>query len=315
MKNREFQYVWFGKSLVKSADALIHVASPSARYGLSVFEGIRAYRSIQNDGIVIFRLQDHIDRLFQSAKALSLPLEMSQKEILSAVEDTLIKNEVKEDSYIRLDALSAGLGSWSSEEPATITITVKSVQQRSQEDFNGIKAEISEWRRIDSSQMPPSVKAGANYINSRYAFLDSKKRGYDVPIFLNLKGFVSESSGACVMAVSNGILKTPPLTAQVLDSITRDTILKIANVLNIESLIVDITPEEIIHSDEIFICGTAAEITPVTRINLREVSSGQIGKVTKKLLEGYHQATRSSNSKVFSVQSTFIGDEKLCHDS
>jgi branched-chain amino acid aminotransferase len=153
--------------------------------------------------------------------------------------------------------------------------------------------------------MPPSVKAGANYLNSRYGYLDVKSAGYDVPIFLNLQGFISESSGACIMAVINGFLVTPPTTAQILNSITRDTLLNLAKDLRIDSMVRDIHPDELNLATEIFLCGTAVEIAPIVEVNGKRVGFGSPGSTSRTLFENYVKEVRSNLQSHSTRRSTF----------
>jgi branched-chain amino acid aminotransferase len=303
--NQNKGYVWFGDKLVPTEKALISALSPSARYGLSVFEGIRGYLTEDFIGLNIYRLEDHISRLFESAERLSIPIPSKKAEIVDAVIKTIKANEIKNDCYIRVDVLSAQSGSWHSLEPGLLTIAASNSVKEANLESRTQTAAISTWKRIDESQMPPSVKAGANYINSRYGYLEVKSAGYDVPIFLNLQGFISESSGACIMAVINGCLVTPPTTAQILNSITRDTLLNLAKELRIESTVRDIHPDELNLATEIFLCGTAVEIAPIVEVNGKRVGFGSPGSTSRTLFENYLKEVRSNLQSHSTRRSTF----------
>jgi branched-chain amino acid aminotransferase len=300
------RYVWFGEKIVATDKALISAISPSARYGLSVFEGIRGYLTEDSKGLNIYRLEDHISRLFESAERISIPIPLKQTEIVDAVIRTIKANEVTNDCYIRVDILSTQIGSWHSQEPGLMTITVIDSVKEANLQSRTLSAAISTWKRIDESQMPPSVKTGANYINSRYGYLEVKSAGYDVPIFLNLKGDVSESSGACIMAVIEGRLVTPPTTAQILNSITRDTLLNLAIELEIDSVERDINPLELKSATEIFLCGTAVELAPILKIDGKIVGFGSPGSTSKILFENYLKEVRSIVGGCRFGKSTFM---------
>ena len=302
--NHEKSYVWFGDKIVETSTALISALSPSARYGLSVFEGIRGYLSEDKSEINVYRLQDHIFRLFRSARRLSLPIPHSPAEVIDAVIKTIRANEIDCDCYVRVDVLSAQSGSWHSLEPGTLTITVARFIRDERLESRILSAAITTWKRIDESQMPPSIKAGANYINSRYGYLDVKSAGYDVPIFLNLEGNVSESSGACIMAVIDGQLITPPISAQILESITRDTLMTLSKGLEFVVTERNIHPEELRKASELFLCGTTVEIAPVTTLEGNPVGSGIPGEVTKMMFKSYLNEVRRVPESISNEQST-----------
>jgi len=287
-------YVWFGDRIIESNMATISALSPSARYGLSVFEGIRGYLSEDNTFIKIYRLKDHISRLFRSAERLSLPIPFSQAEIIDAVIETLKANQCAGDTYIRVDILSTQIGSWNSIKPGTLSIAVNSSKSDKNLESRALSASITSWIRIDESQMPPSIKAGANYINSRHGYLDVKAAGYDVPIFLNLKGDVAESSGACLMAVVEGELITPPLSAQILESITRESLIRLSKNSDFVVKERNMRPEELEKATELLLCGTSVEIAPITSLSGNPVGGGIPGPAAKSLFEAYIREVRTS---------------------
>lgn len=299
-------YVWFGDKIVETNMALISAFSPSARYGLSVFEGIRGYLSEDKSGINVYRLQDHIIRLFRSAERLSLPIHHSPAEVINAVTETIKANQINCDCYVRVDVLSTQNGSWHSVEPGTLTISVSRSIKDEKLESRVQSAAITKWKRIDESQMPPSIKAGANYINSRHGYLDVKSAGYDVPIFLNLEGNVAESSGACIMAVIDGKLITPPISAQILESITRDTLITISR--NLEFVVIEknIHPKELQKASELFLCGTSVEIAPITALDGDPVGNGKPGEVTRLMFETYLNEVRKLPKAISHEHSTQI---------
>jgi branched-chain amino acid aminotransferase len=253
--------------------------------------------------INVYRLDDHISRLFRSAEKLSIPILQSPTEIIQAVIETMKANKIETDCYLRVDILSTQSGSWHSLEPGTLSITVTKSTNDDDLESRIQSAAITSWRRIDESQMPPTVKAGANYINSRYGYLDVKADGHDVPIFLNLEGNVAESSGACLMVVIDGQLITPPISAQILESITRDTLITLSGDSEFIVTERDIHPDELQKASEIFLCGTAVEISPITSLGGNQVGSGSPGKVTKEMFERYLSEVRRPSS---SVNNTYL---------
>jgi branched-chain amino acid aminotransferase len=305
-ERQEKSYVWFGDKIVETNMALISAFSPSARYGLSVFEGIRGYLSEDKSGINVYRLQDHILRLFRSAERLSLPIPHSPAEVIDAVIETINANQINCDCYVRVDVLSTQNGSWHSLEPGTLTISVSRSIKDEKLESRVQSAAITKWKRIDESQMPPSIKAGANYINSRHGYLDVKSAGYDVPIFLNLEGNVAESSGACIMAVIDGQLITPPISAQILESITRDTLITISRNLEFVAVEKNIHPEELQKASELFLCGTSVEIAPITALDGNPVGNGKPGEITKSMFKSYLNEVRKFPNPISHEHSTQI---------
>jgi branched-chain amino acid aminotransferase len=257
-------------------------------------------------GINVYRLQDHILRLFRSAERLSLPIPHSPAEVIDAVIETINANQINCDCYVRVDVLSTQNGSWHSLEPGTLTISVSRSIKDEKLESRVQSAAITKWKRIDESQMPPSIKAGANYINSRHGYLDVKSAGYDVPIFLNLEGNVAESSGACIMAVIDGQLITPPISAQILESITRDTLITISRNLEFVAVEKNIHPEELQKASELFLCGTSVEIAPITALDGNPVGNGKPGEITKSMFKSYLNEVRKFPNPISHEYSTQI---------
>jgi branched-chain amino acid aminotransferase len=178
-------------------------------------------------------------------------------------------------------------GSWSSEGPVEMFIAPLTKPRINVEAPPTLSACISTWERINDNCFPPRVKAGANYINSRYAHLEAKRHGYDCPIFLGSNGKVTESAGACLFIVRRGVLTTPSVTSSILESITRSTVIKLASDLGLRVLERDIDRTELYLAEEAFLCGTTAELTPITSVDGMPVGCGQPGPVTMSLLRRY----------------------------
>ena len=174
-------------------DALVNVMSPTAQFGLNVFEGIRGYWSAEDQALYIFRLSDHLDRLFDSCKILGFECRYRKCDIEGCVRDVVNAGKFRGDVALRLTLFSDGVGSWSSLDPPELFISPIEKPRRDADALTGLSACISSWRRIDDNSMPPRVKTGANYVAGRYAHLESNRAGYDLPIFLNANGKVAKA--------------------------------------------------------------------------------------------------------------------------
>lgn len=309
MKKRVENLVWCRNELVKESNATVNILSGMAQFGLNVFEGIRCYSSLDGEGLYAFRLQEHLQRLSDSCKLIGLNLPDNLDQIEYNFKKTVQANNFDDDVAVRVTVFADGQGSWNSISPVSYFIAPMAKTRTVLGNIVGLKACVSSWRRISDSVLPPRAKVGANYMNGRFAHLQAVHDGYDVPIFLDQRGQVSETAGACVMFVKKGILITPSVTCSILDSITRDTIIHLAHELGIlvEERVVDKT--ELYLADEIFICGTAAEITPITQIDKYTVGDGLIGDITSELLKNYLNLVRGENE----TYSNWLTDvEKKC---
>ena len=279
--------VWIRKRTVPENEAVVNVLSPTSQFGLNVFEGIRCYWNKDEKNLYVFRLDDHLKRLIQSCRLLHIPLPYSLAKMKKYFIETIQANNYKEDCAVRMTIFGDGIGSWHSTENFDMFIAPIKRERTNVDKVEGKSACISSWQRINDNILPPRAKVGANYINSRYGYLQVKEDGYDVPIFLDNFGKVSESSGACIFMIKNGKLITPTLTSSVLESITRDTVITLAKEkgIEVEERVVDRT--ELYVADEIFLCGTAAEITPITSVDRYLIGNGKVGILTSSLLKEY----------------------------
>ncbi len=282
--------IWLNGEIVNVNDAKINVLSPTSQFGLNVFEGIRCYWNEDKGQLYAFRLMDHFKRLKQSQRLLLMEDKYSIEELTKAFLDTVRANEYKEDIAVRQTLFIDGFGSWSSQSPVGMFISpIPKAKTNPEYNKKGLHCCISSWQRIHDNSLSPRIKCGANYINSRMAQLEAIRNGYDTTIFLNNSGKVSEGPGSCLFMVKNGVLVTPLLTDSVLESITRDTILRIAkDVLQIpvEERSVDRT--ELYTCGEAFLCGSAMEITPIYSVDRYKIGEEK-GSITKKLHEIYLQ--------------------------
>ena len=278
------RFIWFDGKIVDVNDAKINVLSPTSQFGLNVFEGIRCYWNKQSQQLYAFRLEDHLKRLKRSQKLLQMEDKYSMSELEKAFVDTVKANGYQEDIAVRQTLFVDGFGSWSSASPVNMFISpIQKAKTNPEYNKKGLNCCISSWRRISDSSLSPRIKCGANYINSRMAQLEALKNGYDTAIFLNAHETVSEGPGSCLFMVKDGVLYTPLLTDSVLESITRDTVMKISNVLGIDTIERSIDVTELYTCDEAFLCGSAMEITPIFSIDKYAVGDGAQGKITKKI--------------------------------
>jgi len=260
------------------------------------FEGIRGYWNDEKNVLYIFKLEEHIDRLLESCKLVSIPTSYTKEEIICAIKETVIANNFKNtDIALRVTVFGDGIGSWHSIENFDMFIAPIKRKRTDINNLRGLKASISSWQRINDNVLPPRAKLGANYINGRYAYLQAKNDGYDVPLFLGNDGKITESSGACVFIVKNSKLITPDVTSSILESITRKFIIEYAkdSGYQVEERKIDRT--EVYLADEVFLVGTAAEITPIIKIDKFIIGNGNIGKITKKLLKDYLDIVSGKN--------------------
>ena len=284
--------LWLAGRLVPEKDAKIHVLSPTCQYGINVFEGIRCYLSDSGNQLLAFRFKDHLNRLFRSAKILRLSLKYTASEIQSAFVDTIIANRYMEDISVRITFYIDELTNWAYKGDCEMMIAPIPMGRAYNSEI-GITACVSSWERISDRSVSPRIKAGANYINSRMAQLEALENGYDTALFLNREGKISEAPGACIFIVRNGALITPPITASILESITRDTVIDIAkDDIGLTVIERDIDRTELYICDEIFLCGTAAEITPIVSVDKIIVGDGKPSEITKSISQRYFDIVR-----------------------
>lgn len=289
-------HIWIDGSFYKWDEAKIHVLTHSLHYGTAVFEGIRCYNTVK--GPAIFRLEDHVNRLFNSAKIYFMNIEFSKEQIEDAIIDTTKKNRIDE-CYIRPLAYfgygKMGINPLSNKVSVAIALW-KWDEYLKKEDVNhGVRVMVSGWMRIDARTMPIHAKATANYANSALARIEAIKAGFDEALMLNTDGMVVEASGENIFIVKNNVLITPPTASGALEGITRDTVLRLAKDDNIVTEIRDISKDELYLADEVFLTGTAAEIKAVEEIDNRRIGNGGIEKITLQLKSLFDDLTRGNH--------------------
>ncbi len=276
--------IWFNGELVDWKDANVHVLSHVVHYGSSVFEGIRCYQTPK--GSAVFRLREHVNRLFNSAKIYRMDVDYTVEEFSQAIIDTVKANDLDE-CYIR-PVIFRGygkLGVYPLENPLECVIAAWSWGKYLGEEAleKGVDVGVSTWRKLAPNTMPNMAKAGSNYMNSQLAKIESMENGYHEAIMLDYHGTVSEGSGENVFMVRDGVLYTPPISTSVLPGITRDSTIKLARSLDIEVREENIPREMLYIADEVFLTGTAAEVTPIRSIDKITIGNGAKGEVTSAL--------------------------------
>ncbi len=286
MKEKGGEFIWFDGKFVKWHEATIPVVTHALHYGTAVFEGIRGYAA--GNDLYVFRLPDHMQRLSRSASVYSFTMNYSVKQLCDATIELLRKNNVRKSCYIRpvtfVGTHGIDLNITKDSPTHTIIITFPFDKYFKGE---GIKACVSSWRRIHDSTIPPLAKASGNYLNSVLATQESRRNGCDESIMLDLSGNVSEASGENIFIVRRNKIFTPYFADSALEGITRESAIAIAKKLKYEVMERPIPRTELYLADEIFLTGTAAEITAVTSIDGHAVGNGREGPVTKSIRESY----------------------------
>jgi branched-chain amino acid aminotransferase len=282
-------YLWWNGKQVRWDDATVHVTALGWSTVGAIFEGIRAYWNADQEELYIFRLDEHMERFRRSLKLVRLEEAYNMDTLKEAILELLRANDVREDTYIRPLAYRGGgngkgrFSGWG----GTTEILINTHPMPSHlKSGKGDHAMISSWRRIADDVMPPRIKNISNYRNGQLAGMDAASGGYDTAIILNQQGKVAEGGGACVMLIRDGVLITPDVTQSILESITRDALIQLAREelgLQVVERAVDRT--ELYIADEVFMCGTAAEITPILSVDRYEIGDGQIGPLTRRLEE------------------------------
>lgn len=279
-------------------EAKINVLTPTSQFGANVFEGIRCYWNSEANQLYAFRLVDHIKRLENSAKLFRLDNKYSHDELIDSFLKIIIANNYREDIAVRQTVFVDGFGSWFAKGPVNMFIAPIKKKRLDPDNPKCIKCCISSWERINENSLSPKIKVGANYINSRVAQLEAINNNFDSTIFLNNAGKIAEGPGSCLFIVRKGVLITPPITASILESITRETLIEIAiNSLNLKVIERDIDRTELYIADEAFLCGSAIEITPINNIDGFEISNGNSGEITKKLHRLYLDIVTGENKQ------------------
>jgi branched-chain amino acid aminotransferase len=290
MPLKESKYIWHEGQLVPWASATTHVLSHALHYGSSVFEGIRVYKTPQ--GLAGFRLTDHMKRMFDSAKVYRLKIPFSLEALIDGCHAVVAENELDDGAYIRPIAFR-GYGEMGVagdiRQPAVCSIAAwewgSYLGDNGLED--GVDVCISSWQRVAPNTLPALAKAGGNYLSSILVTLEARRLGFAEGIALNPAGFVSEGAGENVFIIRNGRILTPPVAASILAGLTRDTVIELARTRGYEVIEQNITREMLYLADEMFMTGSAAEVTPVRSVDRIDVGNGARGPVTSELQSAF----------------------------
>ena len=285
--------IWMDGELVNWDEARIHVLTHTLHYGCGVFEGIRAYAT--DDGPAVFRLTDHITRLFNSAKIFMIEVPFSQEQIIEASKTTVRVNGLPE-CYIRplvyLGYGEMGLNPLPCPVNVSIAVWPWAAYLGDEGIANGVRTKISSWQRHDPNAMPPAAKGTGMYINSSMAKIEALTAGYDEAILLSPQGYVSECTGENIFVVRGGRIITPPLSAGALEGITQSSVMAIARDLGFEVEMGHILRSDLYIAEEAFMSGTAAEVVPINSVDDRIVGDGRPGPITRRIQEVFHAAVR-----------------------
>lgn len=288
------KYVWFDGKFVTLDKANVPITTHAIHYGTSVFEGIRAYWNGKN--LYVFRLDEHIKRFRRSGQFYNISLNFSDKIISNAVIGICKKNKIKKSCYIRPFYFIGDYGiNLHVTEKAPTNVAIFTFPFGNLFDKNGITAGVVSWRKFSDMSTPPQAKMGGNYLNSIIATQEAKRSGFDEAILLDHNGNVSEAPGENIFIVREGQLITPPLSSSALNGITRDAVIKIARDLDIDVTETEIARSELTVSDEIFLTGTAAEITPIIAMDGKKIGNGKPGDITKKMMDKYTDIVMNKN--------------------
>jgi len=288
------KYVWFDGKFVILDKAKVPITTHAIHYGTSIFEGIRAYWNKTN--LFVFRLDEHVKRFRRSGQFYNISLNFSDKQISDAIIGICKKNKMKKSCYIRPFYFIGNYGiNLHVTEKAPTSVAIFSFPFGDLFNKNGITAGISSWRKFSDMSTPPQAKMGGNYLNSIIATQEAKRNGFDEAILLDHNGNVSEAPGENIFMVREGQLITPTLSSSALEGITRDAVIKIGKDLDIEVLEKDITRSELNSADEVFLTGTAAEITPIISVDGKKIGKGKPGNLTKKMMDEYEDIVMNKN--------------------
>jgi branched-chain amino acid aminotransferase len=281
--------VWFNGQLREHEDCMVHVRSHALHYGSSVFEGLRAYDT--NEGTKIFRLTDHLKRLFWSASVYRIPIPYTLEELHEACRETVRASGLS-SAYIRPIAMrgDCGLGVIPGDmNVVDVAVMVIHWGAHLGEGAieNGIDACITSWQRLAPNTMPVGVKAGGNYLSNQLIAFEAKDRGFTEGIALGVDGLLSEGAGENVFLVRSGNIWIPPVSSSNLGGITRDTVMTLAQDLGLSVTEQPISREQLYAADEVFFTGTAVEVTPVRRIDHMQIGNGGRGPVTKRIQDAF----------------------------
>jgi branched-chain amino acid aminotransferase len=293
---RELEKIWMNGELVDWADAKVHVGTHGLHYGSGVFEGIRAYET--DKGSAVFRLTDHLERLHNSAKLLYMELPYPVEELRSACSELIAANGLAE-CYLRPIAFFGynELGVSATGNPVDVVIMSWpwGAYLGAEGQQNGIRVKVSSWKRVGPNVIPHVAKATGIYLNSMLAVMEANKAGYEEAILLTDDGYIADGSGENIFVIKDGTIFTPDLSASILPGITRNTIIQMAQDLGYTVVEKQLIRTDLYLADEVFMCGTAAEVTPIREIDDHLV--GPPGPVTLEIQRAYLETVKGKSER------------------
>ena len=292
------ELIWMNGEFVPWDEAQVHVLTHALHYGTSVFEGVRCYDT--ESGPAVFRNQDHVDRLYKSAGLYYMPIPFEREQIRQATLETVARNNLR-SCYIRPLVFrgygTMGLFPLEASVEVIIACWEWGAYLGEEGKQHGIRAKVSSWRRISPQSLIPHAKAGGQYLNSVLAKIETHKAGYDEAILLDEHGMVCEGSGENIFVVHDGVIATPPQTASILDGISRRSVIQIARDHGFAIVERDIARAELYLAEEIFMCGTAAELVPVREVDDHQIGAGEPGPLTKAIQATYEDALHGRDAR------------------
>jgi branched-chain amino acid aminotransferase len=289
--------IWWNGKLVPYADAKTHVLSHALHYGSGVFEGIRCYRTAK--GLAIFRLKEHVDRLFFSAKAYKIPMPVSWDAVFQGCRE-IVKANGLDECYLRpLAFLGHGqLGVYPKNVPTEVIVAAYpwGAYLGPEAIEKGIRTTISSWQRLHHDAFPCSAKGSGQYMNSTLAVREAKEKGFEEAILLDRNGNVAEGSGENLFVIRDGKLATPGLDSSILEGITRDSVMTIAKEMGLAVEVRNIVRAELYGADELFFTGTAAEVSPIREVDGYVIGAGTRGPITTRIQAAYFRAVRGEDA-------------------
>jgi branched-chain amino acid aminotransferase len=297
---KQADFVWMDGGIVPWADARIHVSADAVLRGANVFEGMRAYWNDDERELYIFRNEEHLRRLRQSAKIMRMSIPYRDEELTRAFIDLIRRNRFTDSVHFRPVVYfdSGEPSAWEPHEIRTGVFVLAFSRPQAANVTAGVHSCISTWRRNSDSASPSRIKAAGNYHNSRLALVDARIKGFGTPIMLNDRGEIAESPSSCFMMVRDGVVITPPVSAEILESITRDTLIRMfRDDVGIEVVEREIDRTEVYIADEAFFCGSGAEIVPILSVDHYPVGDGGVGPLTTRIQSAYFDAAKNRMPK------------------
>ena len=289
---------WANHEILESEAVSIHPLSTALKYGAGVFEGLRGYWNADQEQLHIFRLEEHLKRLQDSAKILRFTPMPTSEELAAGTREVLRADNIATDVHIRIQVFVDAVGGFIDAQ-GPIKTFISAVPMGRHNEGAGKHIGVSSWRRISDSTMPPRIKSVANYENSRLALLEAQRHGYDDAVLLTSDGHVSEGPGYNVFIRRGDQLVTPAVTDGILEGVTRDSIITLARTLDVEVVERSIDRTELYIAEEVFFVGTAGEVTPILSVDQINVGEGQTGELTQKLREVYLEVARNEREDRF----------------